>query len=159
MKDSNEEHYTFNMQTHYTIQYRRGSCYTPEKYSSGSDGILCKIKYYLTLEDARTAIEKVFKDEHNYGHVEEATIIEWKKTPVLVKKNIKPVIESETTFDVEIYDRNESKWAWRVVEYGFETFKMAQDYVKAHTSKDTLYPPHRIIQRDMTVKNSIVYMA
>ena len=148
MKDTNEEHYAINMQTHYIIQYTRGS------YSWIGD--IGKIKYYLTIEDARKQIEKAFKDVHSFDHVEEATIIEWKKTPVLVKKNIKPVIKSETTFDVEIYDRDESKWAWRVVEYGFETFKMAQDYIKAHTSRDTLYPAHRIIQRDVTVKTSVV---
>jgi hypothetical protein len=146
MKDSNEEHYTINMQTHYTVQYKDKTCTWV--------GDVGKIKYHNSITEAEAAIREVFSNGLNY--VDEATIIEWKKTPVLVKKNIKPVIESNTTFDVEIYDRNESIWAWRVVEYGFETFKMAQDYIKAHTSRDTLYPAHRIIQRDVTVKTSVV---
>lgn len=147
MKDPNEEHYTINMQTHYTIQYRSGS----SVWISG----IPKIKYYLTIEEARTAIEKAFEEGLKESvDIDEATIIEWKKTPVLVKN--KPVIESDTIFDVERYDRVESKWDWRVVEYGFETLKDARDYIKAHTSRDTLYPAHRIIQKDTTVKTSII---
>ena len=149
MKVSNEEHYTINMETHYTIQYRCGS----SVWISG----IPKIKYYLTIEEARTVIEKAFKEGLKEGlDIDEATVIEWKKTPVLVKKNIKPVIKSETTFDVEVYDRNESKWAWRVAEYGFETFKMAQEYIKAHTQNPLYSENYRIIQRDVTVKTSVV---
>jgi len=146
MKDTNEEHYTINMETHYIIQYTRGS------YSwIGAD--IGKIKYYLTIEEARKDIEKVFKDEHSF-HVDEAAIIEWKKTPVLVKKNIKPVIESKTTFDVEIYDRNESKWCARY--HGFETFKLAQDYIKENTRNPLYSQNYRVVQRDVTVKTSVV---
>ena len=148
MKDPNRDHYTINMQTHYTVQYRDKTCTWV--------GDVGKTRYHLTLEDAKIAMEKAFKDGHELGHIEEATIIEWKKTPVLVNKNFKPVIESKTTFDVEVYDRTENMRGWRVVEYSFETFKMAQDYIKAHT-QDPLYSDnYRIIQRDVTVKTSVV---
>jgi hypothetical protein len=147
MKDANEEHYTINMQTHYTIQYKNKT-----DTWVGDDG---KTRYHLTLENAKTAMENAFKNEH-ISRIDEATIIEWKKTPVLVKKNFKPVIESKTTFDVEVYDRTENMRGWRVVEYSFETFKMAQDYIKVHT-QDPLYSDnYRIIQRDITVKTSVV---
>ena len=146
MKDPNQDHYTINMQTHYTVQYRDKTCTWV--------GDVGKIKYYNSITEAEAAIQEVFTDGLNY--VDQATIIEWKKTPVLVKKNIKPVIESKTTFDVEVYDRTENMRGWRVVEYSFETFKMAQDYIKVHT-QDPLYSDnYRIIQRDVTVKTSVV---
>lgn len=147
MKDSNEEHYTINMQTHYTIQYRCGS-------SAWISGIP-KIKYYLTIEEARTAIEKAFKEGLKEGlDIDEATIIEWKKTPVLVEKNIKPVIESKTTFAIEVFDESSKEWSVR--RYGLETFKAAQIYIKAHTTGCCLDDRFRIIQKDVTVKTSVV---
>jgi len=146
MKDSNEEHYTINMETHYTVQYKDKTCTWVGDFG--------KIKYHNSITEAEAAIREVFSNGLNY--VDEATIIEWKKTPVLVKKNIKPVIKSETTFDVEVYDRTENMRGWRVVEYSFETFKMAQDYIKVHT-QDPLYSQnYRVLQRDVTVKTSVV---
>ena len=148
MKDPNEEHYTINMQTHYTIQFKYKDCSWLHRLGGNVGGV----KYYSNLEAATKEMEELFKG----CGVDEATVIEWKKTPVLVKKNIKPVIESKTTFDVEVYDRTENMRGWRVVEDSFETFKMAQDYIKAHT-QDPLYSDnYRIIQRDVTVKTSVV---
>ena len=80
MKDPNEEHNTINQQIHYTIQYRRGSyAWVGDVHEAAG-----KSKYYLTFGEARTAIE------NNLDNIDEATIIEWKKTPIFVK-NIKPV--------------------------------------------------------------------
>lgn len=146
MKASNEDHYTINMQTHYTIQYRDKTCTWV--------GDVGKIKYYNSITEAEAAIQEVFTDGLNY--VDRATIIEWKRTPVLVKRNIKPVVVSKTTFDVEVYDRTENMRGWRVVEYSFETLKMAQDYIKAHTIDPLYSDNYRIIQRDTTVKTSVV---
>jgi hypothetical protein len=132
------------MQTHYTVQYKDKTCTWV--------GDVGKIKYYNSITEAEAAIREVFSNGLNY--VDEAAIIEWKKTPVLVKKNIKPVIESKTSFDVEVF--NEGKKTWSVRRFGFETFKDAQKYIKRYT-EDCICPDlFRIVQRDVTVKTSIV---
>lgn len=143
-----KDHYTINMETHYTIQYRCGS----SVWISG----IPKIKYYLTIEEARTAIEKAFKDGLKEGVdiIDEATIIEWKKTPVLVKKNIKQVIKSKTTFDVEMFNRKDSNWC--TVYQGFEALELAQKYINSWTSNALYSDNYRIIQQDVTVKTSVV---
>jgi len=144
---TNEEHYTINMQTHYTTQYRFKAC----AWMSNIGGI----RIYLSIEDARKEIEEAFKDEDKFGPIDEATIIEWKKTPVLVKKNIKPVIKSETTFDVEVFNKSSKEWSVR--RYGFETFKAAQNYIEERTPLWlNLTNQFRIVQKDVTVKTSIV---
>ena len=146
MKDSNEEHYTINMQTHYTILFKYKDYSWLHKWGGNVGGV----KYYSNLEAATKEMEEVFKG----CGVDEATVIEWKKTPVLVKKNIKPVIESKTTFDIEVFDESSKEWSVR--RYGFETFKAAQNYIKEHTTGCSFDDCFRIVRRDVTVKTSIV---
>jgi hypothetical protein len=146
MKDPNEEHYAIDMQTHYTIQFK----YKDYSWLHRWGWTKGEVKYYSNLEAATKEMEDVFKG----CDVDEATIIEWKKTPVLVKKNIKPVIESKTTFDIEVF--NESSKEWIVMRYGFVTFIEAQKYVKERTTGCCLDDRFRIVQRDVTVKTSIV---
>ena len=151
MKDELTQHYPINQLTHYTIQFRRGG------YVWVAD--IGKIKYYLTMEEALTAIKEAFKDEHNFGHVDEATVIEWKKTPIAVKKNNKQSIESTACYyDVEYkYGTCSDNLSplWKVRRSNFETLEEAREYIKdllTVTPKET----YRIIMRAMTSKYSVV---
>lgn len=147
MKDPNVDHYTINMETHYTIEFKYEECSWIHRWGWNKG----EVKYFSNLEAATKEMKEVFKDQG----VDEATIIEWKKTPVLVKRNIKPVIESKTSFNVEVYDREHSKWGWRDIKYGLETLKEAQDYIVKEQTRDILHPNYRIVQKDVTVKTSV----
>lgn len=151
MKDKLTQHYTINQQTHYTIQFRRGG------YVWVAD--IGKIKYYLTMEEALTAIKEAFRDEHNFGHVDEATVIEWKKTPIAVKKNNKQSIESTACcYDVEYqYETcpDNLRPLWKVRRSNLETVEEARQYIK---DLHALIPEEtfRIVKREMTSKYSVV---
>lgn len=142
--ESLDNHFTVTQHTHYTIQFKDKNYTWLHKWTNGG------VKYFGNLEAATKEMEDVLKDYK----VEEATIIEWKKTPVLVKKNIKPIIKSKTTFDVEMFNRKDSNWC--TVYQGFEALELAQKYINSWTSNALYSDNYRIIQRDVTVKTSIV---
>lgn len=142
-------HYTINMQTHYTVQYKDANCTWV--------GDVGKIQYYNSIAEAEEAIKKTFADVHQH-HVEQATIIEWKKTPVAVKKNNKRFIESTAfCYDVEQhYDTcsNDLKPLWRPWRTNFETLEEARSYIRFLNSKSN--GKYRIIKRETTSKHSVV---
>ena len=151
MKDKLTQHYTINQQTHYTIQFRRGG------YVWVAD--IGKIKYYLTMEEALTAIKEAFRDEHNFGHVDEATVIEWKKTPIAVKKNNTRSMESTACcYDVEYqYETcpDNLRPLWKVRRSDLESLEEARELIRDLldvTPKETF----RIVKRETTSKYSVV---
>ena len=151
MKDELTQHYTINQQTHYTIQFRRGG------YVWVAD--IGKIKYYLTMEEALTAIKEAFRDEHNFGHVDEATVIEWKKTPIAVKKNNTRSMESTACcYDVEYQYKtcpDNLRPLWKVRRSNLESLEEARELIRDLldiTPKETF----RIVKRETTSKYSVV---
>lgn len=142
-------HYTINRHTHYTVQYKDANCTWV--------GGVGKIEHYNSIAEAEEAIKETFADVHQH-HVEQATIIEWKKTPIAVKKNNKRSIESTAfCYDVEQhYDTcsNDLKPLWRPWRTNFETLEEARNYINFLTSKSN--GKYRIVKRETTSKHSVV---
>lgn len=141
-------HYTINRHTHYTVQYKDKHCIWV--------GDVGKIQYYNSIAEAEAAIEETFADEHQH-RVEQATIIEWKKTPIAVKLNNKPVVETVTWFDVEVLheDGPDVEPYWYVRKGEFDTIKEAQYYIRENTRFHLHPDKFRIVQRETTTKSSI----
>lgn len=117
-----------------------------------------QVCHFLNTADA----EKVIKREFQNKSITEATVIKVSEEIEYTRKNFDPVIESKTTFDVEVYDKTCTTGTLRGDEYGFETLKMAQDYIndqirsQNYLNEHTSTEQYRIIQRDTTVKKTIV---
>lgn len=143
-------HYTINRHTHYTVQFKDANCTWV--------GGVGRIEYYNSIAEAEEAIKETFANVYQH-HVEQATIIEWKKTPIAVKKNNTRSIESTACcYDVEQhYDTcpNDLRPLWRPWRSNFETLNEAQYYIKCISSKD-LKQKYRIVKRETTTKHSVV---
>lgn len=147
MHEDPTRHYTINMQTHYTVQYKDKDCTWV--------GDVGEIKYYNSIAEADSAIREAFIDGRNY--VEYATIIEWKKTPIAGRKNNKQFIESTACYyDVEILVPSQDVVpSWKVRSSNFESLDAARNYIKETTS--VLLPEKfRIVKRETTSKHSVV---
>ena len=145
MKEEPKNHFILNPHTHYILQFKDKDCTWIHEWTNGG------VKYYSSLEAATRDMEEIFRTG-----MDEASVIEWKKEIKVFKKKQEPVIESKTTFDVEVYDRTENNRGWRGDEYGFETLKEAQRYIKSHTMNPLYSESYRIVRRDTTVKTSVV---
>lgn len=143
--------YTFNMHTHYTVQFKDTNC----TWIGQEDG---KVKYHTSIASAEAAIKETFADVHQH-RVEEATIIQWNKTPIAVKKNNKQFIESTACcYDVEYqYETcpDNLRPLWKVRRSNLETLEEARGYIKDLL---ILIPEEtfRIVKREMTSKHSVV---
>ena len=140
-----------NMQTHYTVQFKNEN----RTWIGQHNG---EVKYHTSIASAEAAIRDMFHNGYDV-HVDEATVIEWKKTPVAVKKNNKQSIESTACcYDVEYqYETcpDNLRPLWKVRRSNLETVEEARKYIKdllTMIPKETF----RIVKREMTSKYSVV---
>jgi hypothetical protein len=151
MNDELPNHYTINMNTHYTVQFKDANCTWVGQVNG-------KVKYHTSIASAEDAIKETFSNVYQH-HVEEATIIEWKKTPIAVKKNNKRSMESTACYyDVEIYNTTcltDVRPLWKVRRSNFESLEEAREYVKDRSEVDWSNT-FRIVKREMTSKHSVV---
>ena len=151
MKDELPNLYNINMKPFYTVQFKDANC----TWVGQVEG---KVKYHTSIASAEKAIKETFDNVYQH-HVEEATIIEWKKTPIAVKKNNTQTMESAACYyDVEykygICSDNLSP-LWKVRRSNFESLEEAREFIR---DLHALIPKEmfRIIMRAMTSKHSVV---
>ena len=151
MNDELPNHYTINMNTHYTVQFKDANCTWVGQVNG-------KVKYHTSIASAEDAIKETFANKYQH-HVEQATIIEWKKTPIAVKKNNKRSIESTACYyDVEYHYGTcpgDLSPLWKVRRPNLESLEEARELVRDLldiTPKETF----RIVKREMTSKHSVV---
>ena len=151
MNDKLPNLYNINMKPFYSVQFKDANC----TWVGQVEG---KVKYHTSIASAEAAIKETFANVYQH-HVEEATIIEWKKTPIAVKKNNTRSIESTACcYDVEQhYDTcpNDLRPLWRPWRSNFETLNEAQYYIKCTSSKNP-EERYRIVKRETTSKYSVV---
>lgn len=151
MNDEFPNLYNINMRPFYTVQFKDANC----TWVGQVEG---KVKYHTSRASAEVAIKEAFADVHQH-HVEEATIIEWKKTPISVKKNNTRSIESSACcYDVEYkYGTcpDNLRPLWKVRRSNFESLEEARELIR---ELHTLIPKEtfRIVKRETTTKHSVV---
>ena len=151
MNDELPNLYNINMKPFYSVQFKDANC----TWVGQVEG---KVKYYTSIASAEEAIKETFANVYQH-HVEQATIIEWKKTPIAVKKNNTRSIESSACcYDVEYqYETcpDDLRPLWKVRRSNLETVEEARQYIK---DLHTLIPEEtfRIVKREMTSKYSVV---
>ena len=154
MNDELPNLYNINMKPFYSVQFKDANC----TWVGQVEG---KVKYHTSIAEAEEAIKETFANVYQH-HVEQATIIEWKKTPIAVKKNNTRSMESTACcYDVEVhYDTcpDDLRPLWKVRRSNFESLKEAQEYVKNQSVLDCLLHKEtfRIVKREMTSKYSVV---
>ena len=151
MNDELPNYPTINLKSFYTVQFKDANC----TWVGQVEG---KVKYHASIASAETAIKETFANVYQH-HVEEATIIEWKKTPVAYKKNNKQSMESTACYyDVEYkYGTCSDNLSplWKVRRANFESLEEAREFVRdllAMTLKETF----RIVKRETSSKHSVV---
>ena len=151
MNDELPNLYNINMKPFYSVQFKDANC-------TWVDQVEGKVKYHTSIASAETAIKETFANVYQH-HVEEATIIEWKKTPIAVKKNNTRSIESSACcYDVEqYYDTcpDDLRPLWRPWRSNFDSLEEAQNYIK-WISRKNLKERYRIVKRETTTKHSVV---
>ena len=151
MNDELPNHCTINLKPFYTVQFKDANC----TWVGQVEG---KVKYHASIASAETAIKETFANVYQH-HVDEATIIEWKKTPIAYKKNNTRTMESTACYyDVEYkYGTCSDNLSplWKVRRSNFESLEEAREFVRdllAMTLKETF----RIVRRETTSKHSVV---
>lgn len=151
MNDELPNLYNINMKPFYTVQFKDANC----TWVGQVEG---KVKYHTSIASAEEAIKETFANKYQH-HVEQATIVEWKKTPITVKKNNTQSIESSACcYDVEYqYGTcpDNLRPLWKVRRSNFESLEEAREFIR---DLHTLIPKEtfRIVKREMTSKHSVV---
>ena len=151
MNDKLPNLYNINMKPFYSVQFKDANC----TWVGQVEG---KVKYHTSIASAEAAIKETFANVYQH-HVEEATIIEWKKTPIAVKKNNTRSMESTACcYDVEYqYETcpDNLRPLWKVRRPNLESLEEARELIGDLldiTPKETF----RIIKRETTTKHSVV---
>ena len=151
MNDELPNYPTINLKSFYTVQFKDANC----TWVGQVEG---KVKYHTSIASAEAAIKETFANVYQH-HVEEATIIEWKKTSIAVKKNNTRSIESTACYyDVEYqYETCPDNLSplWKVRRSNFESLEEARELIR---DLHTLIPKEtfRIVKRETTSKHSVV---
>ena len=139
------------MKPFYSVQFKDANC----TWVGQVEG---KVKYHTSIASAEAAIKETFANVYQH-HVEQATIIEWKKTPIAVKKNNARSIESTACcYDVEHHYEtcsDDLKPLWRPWRSNFESLEEARDFIKSLLALNSKNK-YRIVKRETISKHSVV---